>query len=152
MKCPFCGYEDSKVINSRSCQDGAAIRRRRECQECGKRFTTYEHVEYLPTQVIKKNGEREPFNREKVLKGLQIACRKRNVTFEDIERVVAEVESHVQNSIEKEIQAEEIGKLILTKLKDLDQVAYVRFASVYREFADIAGFSEEIKVLLSKQK
>lgn len=152
MKCPFCDFEDSKVINSRSCQDGAAIRRRRECQKCAKRFTTYEHVEYLPTQVIKKNGEREPFDREKVLKGLQIACRKRNVTFEDIERVVAEVESHVQNSIEKEIQAGEIGELILNKLKDLDQVAYVRFASVYREFADIAGFSEEIKALLSKQK
>ncbi len=150
MNCPYCEHPDSKVINSRSNQNGSAVRRRRECQSCQRRFTTYEQVEQIPTQVVKKDGRREPFERDKILRGLQVACRKRNVPFEELERIVDHVEKQVQNSIEKEIDADGIGELVLKRLKDVDGVAYVRFASVYRDFADIGEFSEEVRDLLKQ--
>ena len=148
MNCPYCQSPDSKVINSRSNQDGSAVRRRRECQSCQKRFTTYEQVEHIPTQVVKKDGRREPFDRDKILRGLQVACRKRNVPFEELERIVDYVDKQVHSLIEKEIAADAIGELVLKRLKDVDGVAYVRFASVYRDFADIGEFSQEVRDLL----
>jgi len=152
MKCPFCGHLESKVINSRPSQNDEAIRRRRECLKCEKRFTTYEQIENIPTLVVKKGNEREPFDREKILRGLQIACRKRNVPFSELERIVNHVEKQVQNSIEKEIESGAIGEMVLKRLRDVDQVAYVRFASVYRDFADVGEFSEEVQQLLRQNR
>ena len=152
MKCPYCGNPDSKVINSRSSQNEEAIRRRRECLKCTKRFTTYEQIELIPTMVIKKDDSRRPFDRTKILRGLQVACSKRNVAFEELEKIVAYVEKQVQNSIEKEITSREIGEMVLKRLKDLDEVAYIRFASVYRDFADVGEFSDEVRALLKKGK
>lgn len=151
MNCPFCFHLDSKVVDSRPTDEGHAIRRRRECTACGKRFTTYEKVEEIPLIVVKKSGDREPFNRNKVLNGIIRACEKRPVPLSMIENVVSEVEKQLYNSLEKEITTELIGKLVMNYLKELDEVAYVRFASVYREFKDLNTFMEELKKLLNEK-
>ena len=149
MKCPFCGYEESKVVDSRSTDDGKRIRRRRECLECQKRFTTFETVEANQIVVIKKSGEKEMFDRNKLLAGVFKACYKRPV---DPEMIVNEVEQQIYNEMKTEISTSEIGEMVMLKLKDHDQVAYVRFASVYREFKDVDTFLKEIKDLMKKKK
>ncbi len=149
MKCPACGYIDSKVIDSRPSIDGASIRRRRECLECQKRFTTFETVEATQIFVIKKTGEKQIFDRNKLLSGVLKACHKRPV---DAEAIVNEVEQDLYNNMKTEITTSEIGEIVMLKLKDLDQVAYVRFASVYREFKDVDTFLKEIKELMKKKK
>lgn len=149
MKCPVCGYYDSKVIDSRPSVDGNSIRRRRECLECQKRFTTFETVEAMQIFVTKKNGDKEIFDRNKLLSGVIKACHKRPV---DPERIVNEVEQELYNDMRNEITTSEIGELVMLKLKDYDQVAYVRFASVYREFKDVDTFLKEIKDLMKKKK
>ena len=149
MKCPACGYIDSKVIDSRPSNDGLSIRRRRECLECQRRFTTFETIEMVQVFVIKKNGEKEIFDRNKLLSGVLKACHKRPV---DPEMIVNEVEQDIHNSMRNEISTNEIGELVMLKLKDHDQVAYVRFASVYREFKDVDTFLKEIKDLMKKKK
>lgn len=149
MKCPACGYFDSKVIDSRPSNDGLSIRRRRECLECQKRFTTFETIEATQIFVIKKNGEKQIFDRNKLLSGVLKACQKRPV---DAEMIVNEVEQEIQNSMKTEITTSEIGEIVMLKLKDRDQVAYVRFASVYREFKDVDTFLKEIKDLMKKKK
>ena len=148
MKCPICGYFDSKVIDSRPSQDGNSIRRRRECLGCQKRFTTFEMIESVQTIVIKKDGTKEMFDRNKLLSGLLKACQKRPVNAEEI---VAEIENEIQNSLMNEITTEEIGELVMKHLKLRDEVAYVRFASVYREFKDIETFLSELKQLMKKE-
>ena len=150
MKCPFCGYEESKVIDSRPTDEGERIRRRRECLQCAKRFTTYEMIESLPIIVIKKDKSRETFNREKLLKGMLTACEKRAVSITDLERAIDEIESVIQNSLDREVTSDKIGELVMEKLKELDEVAYVRFASVYRQFKDINTFMNELNKLLNK--
>lgn len=148
MKCPYCTYHDSKVVDSRPTEEGESIRRRRECNKCGKRFTTYEKIEEIPIRVIKKDGNRQAYDRGKLLRGIVKSCEKRPVTTEEIEELVDGVEKTIFNSSEKEISTTEIGELVMEKLKDLDEVSYVRFASVYREFKDINSFMEELKDLL----
>lgn len=148
MKCPFCSYEESKVIDSRPTDDGEKIRRRRECLKCSKRFTTYEIIETLPIIVIKKDKTRETFDREKLLNGLMRACEKRPVSIETLERTIDEIEVIIQNSLDREVQSEKIGELVMEKLKNIDEVAYVRFASVYRQFKDINTFMDELSKLL----
>lgn len=148
MKCPFCETNDTKVIDSRPTEEGHAIRRRRECDNCSKRFTTYEKVEELLFMVIKKDGNREVFDRAKVLNGMLKACEKRPVPIADIEKVVNEIERGLNNMMEKEIESKVIGELIMEHLKQLDEVAYVRFASVYRQFTDVNTFAAEIEKLL----
>ena len=150
MKCPYCGFEESKVIDSRPTDEGERIRRRRECLQCAKRFTTYEMIESLPIIVIKKDHSREAFDREKLLNGLLRACEKRPVSFDDLERTVDEIEGLLQNSLDREVQSDRIGELVMEKLKGLDEVAYVRFASVYRQFKDIETFMDELNKLLKK--
>ena len=150
MKCPFCGFEESKVIDSRPTEDGNAIRRRRECLECGKRFTTYEIIESLPIIVIKKDKSRETFNRDKLMTGLLRACEKRPVSFDTLDNMIDEIEVNIQNSLDREVSSERIGELVMEKLKKIDEVAYVRFASVYRQFKDINTFMNELNKLLSK--
>jgi transcriptional repressor NrdR len=150
MKCPFCAYGESKVIDSRPAEEGATIRRRRECLSCQKRFTTYETMERLPLLVIKRNGTRQPFDKVKLVEGLLRACEKRPVPLGDIEAVAAEIEQELQNRMEREISAIEVGELVMDKLRDLDEVAYVRFASVYRQFKDINTFRDEVNKLLIK--
>ncbi|WP_026476383.1 transcriptional regulator NrdR [Alkaliphilus transvaalensis] len=152
MNCPFCVHQESKVVDSRPTDEGQAIRRRRECIACGKRFTTYEKVEELPLIVVKKGGNREAFNRNKVLNGIIRACEKRPVALSKIEHIVEEIEKHLYNSMEKEITTELIGRLVMDRVKDLDEVAYVRFASVYREFKDINTFMDELMKLLKDKK
>lgn len=152
MKCPFCENEDTKVIDSRHTEEGAAIRRRRECEKCGKRFTTYEKIEEVILVVIKKDGSREPFDRNKLLNGIIKACEKRPVALADMEKCVDEIERGLNNMMEKEVKSTFIGELIMEKLKDLDEVAYVRFASVYRQFTDINTFVSEIEKLLGNKK
>ena len=147
MRCPFCDHAEDKVVDSREVSGGASIRRRRECLSCHRRFTSYERVETVPLRVVKKDGRRENFNRDKLLGGLLKACQKRAVATKDLDHVVDEVEALAQNSPDREIAAVDIGNLIMERLKDLDQVAYVRFASVYRQFRDISEFLEEIKRL-----
>ncbi|HHU05695.1 MAG TPA: transcriptional repressor NrdR [Clostridiales bacterium] len=149
MKCPYCGYGESKVIDSRPAEEGTTIRRRRECLSCQKRFTTYEVMERLPLIVVKKNGSRQTFDRVKLLNGMIRACEKRKVPMSELERIANEIEQELQNSLEREVSSREIGELVMQRLKDLDEVAYVRFASVYREFRDINTFMQEIKKLLS---
>ena len=149
MKCPFCGYEESKVVDSRQTDEGARIRRRRECLKCQKRFTTYEIIESLPIIVVKKDKSREAFDRNKLMKGLLVACEKRCVPLERLERAVDEIEATLQNSLDREITSDRIGELAMQQLKNIDEVAYVRFASVYRQFKDINTFMEEVKKLLS---
>ncbi|NLU32039.1 MAG: transcriptional regulator NrdR [Clostridiaceae bacterium] len=148
MKCPYCSCQEDKVIDSRPTDEGATIRRRRECLNCRKRFTTYEKVEHLPIMVIKKDGSREPYNRDKVRKGILRATEKRSVSVDEIERMLDSIESHIYNSLEREVTSEFIGELVMEKLRELDEVAYVRFASVYRQFKDINTFMNELKKLL----
>ncbi|MBQ9965468.1 MAG: transcriptional regulator NrdR [Clostridia bacterium] len=150
MKCPFCSYEESKVIDSRPTDEGERIRRRRECLSCGKRFTTYEIIESLPIIVIKKDKSRETFNRDKLLNGLLRACEKRPVSFDTIDNMISEIESIIQNSLDREVSSEKIGELVMEKLKAIDEVAYVRFASVYRQFKDINTFMNELNKLLNQ--
>ena len=148
MKCPFCFYEESKVIDSRPTDEGERIRRRRECLKCGKRFTTYEVIETVPVIVIKRDKSRQVFDRSKILSGLLRACEKRPVSIETLEKIVDEMEFTLQNSPDREVPSERIGELALEKLKDIDQVAYVRFASVYRQFQDIQTFMNELKSMM----
>lgn len=149
MKCPFCGFEESKVIDSRPTDEGQRIRRRRECLECGKRFTTYEVIESLPIIVIKKDKSRETFNRDKLMTGLLRACEKRPVSIDTLDTMITEIEIIIQNSLDREVSSEKIGELVMEKLKKIDEVAYVRFASVYRQFKDINTFMAELNSLLS---
>lgn len=151
MRCPFCANPESKVIDSRPADEGASIRRRRECLACHKRFTTYEMMESLPLMVVKKDGSRQSFDRNKVLSGLIRACEKRPVSFDTLENIVNEVEQSLQNELKQEISSTEIGELVMDKLKKVDQVAYVRFASVYRQFKDIDTFMAELNKLLEDQ-
>jgi len=150
MKCPYCGFEESKVIDSRPTDEGERIRRRRECLNCQKRFTTYEIIESLPLIVVKKDKSREPFDRNKLLNGMLRACEKRPVSIETLERVIDEIEVSLQNTLDREITSDHIGSLVMDKLKDIDEVAYVRFASVYRQFRDINSFMNELQNLLNK--
>ena len=151
MKCPFCGFEESKVIDSRPTDEGQRIRRRRECLKCGKRFTTYEIIESLPIIVIKKDKSRETFNRDKLMTGLLRACEKRPVSIDTLDNMIDEIETVLQNSLDREVSSEKIGELVLEKLKAIDEVAYVRFASVYRQFKDINTFMSELNKLLKNQ-
>ena len=144
MKCPYCSYDESKVIDSRPTDEGERIRRRRECLGCGKRFTTYEIIETVPVVVIKRDKSREPFDRNKLLNGLLRACEKRPVSMDTLEKVVDDIETTLQNSLDREVPSSLIGTLALEKLRDIDEVAYVRFASVYRQFRDIHSFMEEL--------
>jgi len=148
LKCPFCAFEESKVIDSRPTDEGERIRRRRECIKCGKRFTTYEIIESVPILVIKKDKSREVFDRNKLLSGMMRACEKRQVTIETLENAVDEIEANLQNSLDREVTSIHIGELAMDKLKDIDEVAYVRFASVYRHFKDINAFMDELSSLL----
>ena len=152
MKCPYCGFEESKVIDSRPTDDGCVIRRRRECMECAKRYTTYERVEEVNLIVVKKDGTRESFNRTKILNGLIRACEKRPISIEQMEAVANRIEQKLINSLEKEIPSSEIGELLMEELKLLDEVAYVRFASVYRQFKDLNTFVDELSKLVDEKK
>lgn len=151
MKCPYCGHPESKVIDSRPADENASIRRRRECLSCAKRFTTYETVESLPMVVIKKDGSRQSFDRQKVLRGMIRACEKRPVALAELERIADEIEQELQNSMEREIHTEAIGEKVMERLRKVDQVAYVRFASVYRQFKDIDTFMAELNKLLAEK-
>ena len=148
MKCPFCSHPESKVVDSRPAEEGASIRRRRECLACHKRFTTYETMESLPLMVIKKDGSRQSFDRNKVLACLILACEKRPVSYSTLENMVSEIEQVLQNQMEREVSSAEIGELVMERLKKTDEVAYVRFASVYRQFKDINTFMHELNKLL----
>ena len=150
MKCPFCGYEESKVIDSRPTDEGERIRRRRECLQCNKRFTTYEIIESVPILVIKKDKSREVFDRNKLLRGMMRACEKRPVAMDTLEKAVDDIEASLQNSLDREVTSLHIGELAMDKLKDIDEVAYVRFASVYRQFKDINTFMSELNKLLQE--
>ena len=150
MKCPFCGFEESKVIDSRPTDEGQRIRRRRECLQCTKRFTTYEIIESLPIIVIKKDKSRETFNRNKLMTGLLRACEKRPVSIDTLDNMIDEIETIIQNSLDREVSSEKIGELVMEKLKKIDEVAYVRFASVYRQFKDINTFMNELNKLLKQ--
>ncbi len=150
MRCPFCGYEESKVVDSRSTDEGNRIRRRRECLQCEKRFTTYEIIEQVPSVVVKKDKSREVFDRQKLLNGLLRACEKRPVSLETLEKAVDAIELQLQNSLDKEVTSERIGEYAMEQLMKIDHVAYVRFASVYRQFKDIASFHEAINKLLTE--
>jgi transcriptional repressor NrdR len=149
MKCPACGAVDSKVVDSRPTEENTSIRRRRECIQCGKRFTTYEKVESTPILVIKRDGRREIFDRQKVINALLKACGKRPVAIADMEALVDDIEKELSNSLTQEVRSEQVGEMIMERLKNLDEVAYVRFASVYRSFKDINTFMEELKKLLN---
>ncbi|MFO7296337.1 MAG: transcriptional regulator NrdR [Caldicoprobacter sp.] len=151
MKCPFCYQAESKVVDSRPTDEGFTIRRRRECTKCGKRFTTYEKIEQLPVFVVKKDGRRESFDRNKILKGLLKACEKRPISLKDLEELVQDVEKQVFNSLEQEVTSQQIGQMVMERLKKLDEVAYVRFASVYRQFKDINTFMEELNKLMKEK-
>jgi len=152
MKCPYCNYKEDKVVDSRSTAEGSAVRRRRECLKCGKRFTTYEYVEEVSLAVIKKDGRREPFDRKKVLSGILRACEKRQIGIEEIEDMVTSIERSIQKKTDREINSRDIGEMVMEKLKKLDDVAYVRFASVYRQFKDVSQFMKELKLILDKEK
>ena len=151
MRCPFCTCEDSKVVDSRHSEDGLSIRRRRECLNCGKRFTTYETVESLPIVVVKKDGSRQSFDRNKILNGMVRACEKRPVPMADLEKATSDIEQIVQNSLEREVKSDYIGELVMERLKPLDEVSYVRFASVYRQFKDIDSFMMELVRIRSEK-
>ena len=151
MKCPYCGHPESKVIDSRPADENASIRRRRECLSCARRFTTYETVESLPIVVIKKDGSRQSFDRQKVLRGMIRACEKRPVALAELERIADEIEQELQNSMDREISTEFIGEMVMERLKTIDEVAYVRFASVYRQFKDIDTFMAELNKLLAEK-
>ncbi|MCR5824811.1 MAG: transcriptional regulator NrdR [Lachnospiraceae bacterium] len=151
MKCPYCNKENTRVIDSRPAEDGLSIRRRRECDECGKRFTTYEKIETIPLVVIKKDNTREPYDREKIASGVFRSCHKRPISVAQINELVDEVETSIYNREEKEIPSTIIGEMVMDKLRDLDPVAYVRFASVYREFKDVGTFMDELKKILESK-
>lgn len=148
MKCPFCGYLDSKVIDSRPAEEGATIRRRRECLACQKRFTTYELIERMPLVVIKRDGSRQTFDKVKLINGMVRACEKRPVPLMSLEAIADDIEQELQSALEREVSTSEIGEMVMSRLKDVDEVAYVRFASVYRSFKDINTFMEELTKLL----
>lgn len=152
MKCPSCGFTESKVLDSRPTDEGVCIRRRRECLQCQKRFTTYERVEEIPIVVVKKDGSRQAFDRTKLLNGIMRACEKRPVPFYAMEKLVDEVEAELNAAMENEIASTRIGEMVMSRLKKIDEVAYVRFASVYRRFKDINTFMEELELLLQEQK
>jgi transcriptional repressor NrdR len=152
MKCPFCGHPDNRVVDSRDVRSGSEVRRRRECSECSKRFTTYERVDELPTTVVKRDGRRESFDREKLLTGLLRACEKRPVPRRDLVTIVDAVESKLASRDVREMSTEEIGNMVIGELRRLDQVAYVRFASVYRRFEDVNQFMDELRNLLIKEQ
>ncbi|NLC03013.1 MAG: transcriptional repressor NrdR [Tissierellia bacterium] len=151
MKCPYCDYFESKVVDSRPTDEGQAIRRRRECISCGKRFTTYEKIEEIPIIVVKKDGNRQAFDRNKLLNGIIKSCEKRPVSINEIEKIVDDIEKTLSNSLEKEVTSVEIGELVMNELKDVDEVSYVRFASVYRQFKDVNSFMEELKKILAEE-
>ena len=151
MKCPFCGYSDSKVIDSRPAEQGSTSRRRRECLACQKRFTTYEIIERLPLVVIKRDGSRQSFDKVKLINGMVRACEKRPVTLSQLEAIADEIEQELQSGLEREIRTVDIGEMVMARLKDVDEVAYVRFASVYRSFKDINTFMEELSKLLTEK-
>ncbi len=151
MKCPFCGIEESKVIDSRPTDEGERIRRRRECTSCGKRFTTYEIIENVPIVVVKKDKSRETFDRNKLFNGILRACEKRPVSLETVDKMVDDIEASLQNSLDREVTSVHIGEMVMDKLKGVDEVAYVRFASVYRQFKDINTFMDELAKLLSEK-
>ena len=151
MKCPYCGHTEDRVIDSRPTEENTAIRRRRECTRCLKRFTTYEKVESVPLMVIKKDKTRQAFDREKLLNGLLRACEKRPVSVDTLEKMVDEIEGQILNSLKREITTREIGEMVMARLKDVDEVAYVRFASVYRQFRDINTFMDELRKLLKEK-
>ena len=152
MKCSFCGYKEDKVVDSRSIQEERAIRRRRECLKCGKRFTTYEYIEEPSLMVIKKDGRRQPFDRKKIISGIIKACEKRPVSMDKMEEIVIQVERALQKKPAREVASTRIGELVMERLKGLDDVAYVRFASVYRQFRDVEQFMVELKDMLNKEK
>jgi len=149
MKCPYCGHTESRVVDSRPAEDRATIRRRRECESCRKRFTTYEIVERIPLIVIKKDGKRQPFDKEKLVNGMLYACANRPVALPELQRVADEIEMELQNSLAAEISSVDIGELVMSRLKAIDEVSYVRFASVYRQFKDVESFRDEITRILS---
>lgn len=151
MRCPFCGHIEDKVVDSREAKDGDAIRRRRECLECGRRFTSYERIDEIPYMVVKKDGRRETFDRGKILSGLMRACEKRPISMAQLEAIVDDAEKEVQESLDRELSTSEVGKVIMRRLKSLDKVAYVRFASVYLEFEDVSAFMNELKALVSSR-
>lgn len=151
MKCPFCDFYETRVIDSRPTDEGQAIRRRRECVKCNKRFTTYENIEEIPLIVVKKDGNRQTFNRNKLLNGIVKACEKRPVSIKIIEEIVDNIEKTLYNSMEKEVTSQYIGEMVMDNLKNVDEVSYVRFASVYRQFKDISTFMDELKKLLGEE-
>ena len=151
MKCPYCGYSESKVVDSRPTDEEAAIRRRRECEKCGKRFTTYEKIEEMPLIIVKKDGSREVYQRSKMMNGLLRACEKRPISISQIEAIADDIEKELYNSMDKEIDSKKIGELVMNRLKKIDDVAYVRFASVYRQFKDINTFLEELNKLINER-
>ena len=148
MRCPFCGWTESKVIDSRAAEEGSTIRRRRECVSCSRRFTTYEVVEQIPLMIVKKDGRRTIFERNKIMNGVLRACQKRPISLSTVEELVEKVEKEIRNTMEREISTQQIGEMVMQYLKDIDQVAYVRFASVYRQFADINNFMQELEGLM----
>ncbi|MCR4410367.1 MAG: transcriptional regulator NrdR [Candidatus Saccharicenans sp.] len=151
MRCPYCGFLESKVIDSRESQKGMSIRRRRECLSCKKRFTTYERLEQLPYMVVKKDGTRQPFDSQKLLRGMMKACEKRPIQISQLEEIVEEIESILQDRPDKEMESSEIGQIVMERLKALDKVAYIRFASVYREFKDVVEFKHVLENLLKEK-
>ena len=151
MKCPFCGDQESKVVDSRRSEDGNSIRRRRECLLCQRRFTTYEIVESLPIIVVKRDGTRQSFDRNKILNSMVRAFDKRKVEVADLERITTEIEQTIQNTLEREVSTDKIGEMVMERIKPLDEVAYIRFASVYRQFKDISAFMEELQKLLAEK-
>jgi len=151
MKCPFCGFMESKVLDSRPADDGNAIRRRRECTDCGRRFTTYEKIDEIPLVVVKKDGRREVFDRTKILGGIIKAGEKRSITMQQMEEIVSDIEKEIRNRMDTEVGTEQIGEFVMDRLRKLDEVAYVRFASVYRQFQDINSFIDELEKLLKKK-
>ncbi len=152
MRCPRCGFEEDKVVDSRTTKEGEAIRRRRECLQCAFRFTTYEYIERAPMMVVKRDGRREQYSREKLLTGLLKACEKRPVSHEQLEKIVDEIEATIFGKFKNEVKSTELGNLVIEKLQGLDEIAYVRFASVYRQFKDINQFMSEVRGLLDRQK
>jgi len=152
MKCPYCGNVEDKVVDSRLSAEGNSIRRRRECLKCERRFTTYERIEESPLMVVKKDGRREPFERKKILTGLVKACEKRPISMERLEKLVDRIEFTIQKNYEKEVKSKEIGEMVINMLQELDEIAYVRFASVYRQFKDVGQFMKELKGLLDKEE
>ena len=151
MRCIYCGHHESKEVDSRPLDDGVSTRRRRECLKCGRRFTTYEKAEQVPVMVVKKDGSRQAFDVDKIKKGIRKACEKRNVSMDTIDAMALEIENQVQNRVEQEVRAEDIGDMVMEALKKVDEVAYVRFASVYREFKDVSTFMEELKKLVAEK-